>query len=226
MFLWDALFPRRCLGCGGLGSYICLRCGSNLKPVITQTCLYCGRPSLWGLTHPTCRRREGVDGRLSLYYYNNTLKKILAAIKYSLVKEAFSDLSFMIGKQSLFLAGVVRGLGYPTLQPAPLSPLRSNERGFNQALIISRIFSSLLPLLTTDVLVKNKETSPQARLPDRRLRRGNIRGAFSVRRGKRPPEKIIIVDDVITTGETVKELARVLKRAGAKKVYALSVAKG
>lgn len=226
MFLWDVLFPRRCLNCGRYGAYVCMGCANGLKPLHSQRCLYCGKPSLWGLTHPTCRRRDGVDGRISLYYYNAVLKKIIAGLKYRLVTDAFPDLFFIVGRQALFLTEVFRGLGYPPLQPIPLSSGKMAQRGFNQARIISRIFTSLLPLAQADLLYKTKDNLSQATLPGHAQRKSNVRGAFAVRGGLPPPEKMVLIDDVITSGETVKEAARVLKAAGVKKVFALSVAKG
>lgn len=198
-----------------------------LKVKSVQTCIYCGKKSLHGLTHPACRKQNSADGTVSLYYYNNKLKSILAGIKYRLVKDAFPDLFFLIGHQAGFLTRLIRDIA-PTavFVPLPLSSGRLRERGFNQAAVIARMFSRLFDLPTGEPLIKTKETKPQATIHGARDRKNNIRGAFSLKKGAAAPGCVILVDDVITTGETMKEAGQILKRSGSKKVFLLSVAKG
>jgi ComF family protein len=110
------------------------------------------------------------------------------------------------------------------LVPVPLGQQRFRQRGYNQAIELGRWLEKRLGIpMRTDLVARMRETSEQARL-DRRERRKNIRGAFAVLR-ELPATNIAIIDDVITTGSTVSELTRVLKRAGAKRVEVWAVAR-
>ena len=96
MFLKDLLFPKFCLGCGFLGAYICTNCKKKLSYIKQDSCLYCGKPSLYGLTHPGCRREKGVDGFLSVFYYNNLLKSVIKSVKYRLATAVFEELCLVV----------------------------------------------------------------------------------------------------------------------------------
>jgi ComF family protein len=110
------------------------------------------------------------------------------------------------------------------LLPVPLAGRRFRHRGFNQAIELSRCVEQRLAIpMRADVAIRVRETREQAAL-DRRERRKNIRGAFALRRDL-PAANIAIIDDVMTTGSTVNELARVLKRAGAQRVEVWTVAR-
>jgi len=91
MFLIDVLFPKFCLGCSHIGSYICNRCFKKLKVIDKPTCLYCHKQSYLGLTHPRCSKKLSIDGVLSIYYYDNLLKKIIKNIKYRLATVVWDE---------------------------------------------------------------------------------------------------------------------------------------
>lgn len=91
MFLADIFFPKFCLGCGYLGDYICLKCKKKLNYIEKQNCLYCKRQSLYGLTHSICARRNGIDGVITLFQYNDFLKIIIKNVKYRLAKSVLND---------------------------------------------------------------------------------------------------------------------------------------
>jgi ComF family protein len=110
------------------------------------------------------------------------------------------------------------------LVPVPLAPRRFRERGYNQAIELGRYVEKRLRIaLRADLVMRVRETREQAAL-DKRERRKTIRGAFEVVRAL-PATHIAIVDDVMTTGSTVNELARVLKKAGARRVEVWAVAR-
>ena len=116
------------------------------------------------------------------------------------------------------------------IQPIPLTKNRYNERGFNQAKIISLFFQKFIKYHIVNLLVRKKETPPQAQTKSLLERYLNLKGTFAINPNCRDVinhvSNIILIDDVITSGSTVKEAARVLKEAGAKKVYVLALAKG
>jgi len=108
--------------------------------------------------------------------------------------------------------------------PVPLAHRRFCTRGYNQALELGRYLEQRLRIpLRTDLIVRTRETTEQAGL-SRQERRRNIRGAFALSQ-ELPARQVAIIDDVITTGSTVGELARVLKRAGARRVEVWAVAR-
>lgn len=225
MFFIDLLFPKFCLGCGYLGVYLCPFCLKELKYTKNDSCPYCNKASLFGLTHPYCSKTHGIDGLMSIYHYNPLLKKIIKNIKYRLATNIWQEFYKTIEPPAISKLGFYNKLSQDFfIQPIPLSKLRYNERGFNQATIISSFFQKFLHFSTTDSLIRNEERLSQAQTKNKQIRSLNVKGVFSCT--KLVPENILLIDDVITSGSTVKEAARILKIAGAKKVYALALAKG
>lgn len=194
-------------------------------------CLYCGRSSLFGLTHPVCQRRYGIDGLVSIFFYNGFLQKIIKTIKYRLATDAWEDLSKTIDPHKLaklsFFKQIKKELGLLYLQPIPLHIYRMQIRGFNQAQIIAEFFQRILSIPSSSVLTRNKPTRPQAELQKGKERFLNMRRAFEVKEIENiSNNNYILVDDVVTTGATLKEAARVLKLNGAEQVFALTLARG
>lgn len=228
MFLKDLLFPKFCLGCGFLGAYICPNCKKKLNPIQKDTCLYCGKASLYGLTHPVCRRDQGIDGFLSIFYYNNLLKSIIKSIKYRLALDVWRELCLVVEPDLLNKIGDYKKFINEEfyLVPIPLHPKRFRFRGFNQAKIIAQFFNKFLKEPTGEFLLRKKDTPSQAQLQNNKDRYTNMRGAFAVLTHDAEDKNFVLVDDVATTGSTLKEAARVLKRTGAKRVYALTLARG
>lgn len=225
-WLLDSIFPRVCVGCGALGSFICHVCAKNLQKLDQQRCIYCDRASLYGLTHPGCRKKWGLDGAISGYRYSPLMKRLMKTIKYRLAQDALDEL-LLISLPSLANLIVNQSAPYRNLCliPIPLHPHRYNRRGFNQSAVIARAVASAIKLpLETRALVRTRPSRDQARLLDRASRAKNVRDIFAVQ--KPPPLHLLLVDDVITSGSTVRAAAQALKRAGARSVYALSLARG
>ena len=228
MFLIDLFFPKFCLCCGYVGVYLCLSCQNKLKPIEQDVCLYCKKPSLFGLTHPGCQKKLNVDGLLILYYYSPILKKIIKNIKYRLAVQVWQEFYRIIKPEAIEKLGFYKKLSSDfIIQPIPLTKNKYNERGFNQAKIISVFFQKFINYPIVDLLARKKETLAQAQLGSLKKRYQNVRGVFQVIDKKYfNNKKVILVDDVVTTGSTVAEAAQILKEAGAKKVYVLALAKG
>ncbi len=228
MFLLDLFLPKFCLGCGFLGAYICLNCQQKLSYITRDSCLYCSRDSLYGLTHPGCKRENGIDGLISIFHYNNLLKAIIKSIKYRLATEVWKELCLIIdpgriNKLKVFGSVITEDF---LLQPIPLHANKLKRRGFNQAKIIALFFNNFLKMKLTDSLVRVKDTAAQAQMKNNHERYKNMISAFAASGQNIKAKNIILVDDVLTTGSTLKEAARVLKIAGAKKVFVLTLAKG
>jgi len=231
MFFKDFFFPKFCLGCGYIGVYLCTSCQNKLRPIKQDVCLYCKKPSLFGLTNPDCQKKLNIDGLLALYYYNPVLKKIIKNIKYRLATEVWQEFYQIIKFETIERLGFYKKLSSDfIIQSIPLTKNKYNERGFNQAKIISVFFQKFIKFPIVDLLIRKKEMLAQAQIKNKKERYINIKGTFVINPNCRDVinhvSNIILIDDVVTTGSTVKEAAKVLKEAGAKKVYVLALAKG
>jgi len=231
--LTDLVFPRACAGCGGpVGDespHICWNCLASLWPIQRPYCSICGDP-IWGCVEheficAACSaRRPGFDAARSAMHYDGRMAEILQEFKYRRASHLSHDLA-------VFLLQCVRThysiASIDALVPVPLHRRKERERTYNQARLLARDLAGALgkPLLT-QILVRCRATPTQTRLTASE-RRENVRGAFVPRNenwieGRR----LLLVDDVMTTGATVDECARVLKSAGAAVVKAITVARG
>ncbi len=191
----------------------------------SPVCFYCEKPSLLGLTHPRCKRNRGIDGFLSLYLYDGLFKKLLLAAKYkgsykileTLLMYSVKKAAVKIGKWSeLFKASVIS---------VPLHPKRIKERGFNQSDYIADMCTQGGKLKRDINLVRMINTPHLAPIIDKQERKKKIKNAFQYK-GTNPPNTVILVDDVITSGSTILECAKALKEKGVRTVLAFSLAKG
>ncbi len=224
MFL-DLLFPKPCLCCGRWGSYLCSACRRLLSPVRETGCFYCHRKTDFGETHEGCRRPGGLDGVLSCYYYTKEVRSIIRALKYGGCVDAFHEIFFSIPLQAALTLSTLRARS-PLLQPVPLHLQRQKQRGYNQSSLIARFVSYITQYPLVAALERKKYTLPQARAQSRLHRHYNIRNAFSVLNADAVSGKtIILVDDVITSGNTATEAARTLKNAGASEVFVWTLAR-
>ncbi len=183
-----------------------------------------------GFTHPQCIRQNGIDGLVSIFRYNNLLKKLIKTIKYRLATDILDELVSLAKEEIVTKLDFFYNLNNSLLfQPIPLHKQRLRERGFNQAQLIINKLKQIYDISDCDLLERVKNTSSQAQIIDRKERFLNIRGAFGA---LGQTERLIttktffLIDDVVTSGSTVKEAARLLKRYKAAKVYVFSLAKG
>jgi ComF family protein len=217
----NILFPVSCVICGSAvqerkWGAACPRCWSNLTPVPRPICPQCGDPApaiegLCGL----CRTGEhAFDFARSAVLFTDTLREIMHHLKYSdrvSLARPLGDLLKECLSAETFVGSVV--------VPVPLHRSRVRIRGYNQAELIA---SRLERPLACDLLRRRKNTPSQTGL-SRSQRKLNLAGAFEVRR--RLSGAVIVVDDVYTTGSTMNEIAKTLKRAGAERVEVLTVAR-
>jgi ComF family protein len=207
-FFIDALLPKKCVGCQELGSFMCGRCSSKLPRAHPPKQSYIS--ALFDYRNPTTKQS------IWQFKYKN-LRGLADFFGERLYEEILGDLSeeLLFSKKEQLL-----------LVPIPLHPRRLRERGYNQSeLLVKSILNNdanQLFKFSPDVLVRVRETKPQAKKEARSARIQNLRGAFNSNRvlGK----KIILVDDVTTTGATIEEARNVLLAAGARSVRAYTVA--
>jgi len=227
MFLKDLLFPKICVGCSYLGSYICPKCQKQLVYIEEDVCFFCKKPSPFGLTHFSCQKKYYPDSVMSIFYYNNLIKKIIKAVKYQFATEVLKELFQIINPRKIKKLSFFSNFKNVVFQPIPLHLNKEKQRGFNQTKILVSFFQKFLTFPQVDYLTRIKETKPQAEIKERKKRYLNIRDAFSVNSNvKIEKEKtVILVDDVVTSGMTVLEATKTLKKLGFKKVFVLVLAK-
>ena len=228
-YFLDMFFPKFCLGCHKEGTYLCEDCFSVLEIIENHYCL-CKKPQRLpqsGKCH-ACFAKKLNGLYFALSYQGNIVQKIIHQFKYEpYVKELAEPLSsLIIAHFSVSCNPQIENQNY-ILVPVPLTQKKERKRGFNQAKEIAKELSGKLNIsLENDVLVKIKETSPQVELGEKE-RIENPRGAFWVRNAEKVRVgKILLVDDVYTTGATMEECAKVLKEAGAKEVWGVAIARG
>jgi len=234
--LLDLLFPKQCLGCGKWGRYICSSCQRNIKPLRYLKCPVCEKPAIDGMTHPGCSTKYSLDGLTSFFRYDGVVKKAIKHIKYRYVTDIVSELiNFIPDSHFLFFPKLLKTkhLSFYFV-PIPLHPSRYNFRGFNQAEVIAQALHKRLNIpLKTNILIRSKKTIPQVEMKDRDKRLTNMKDAFEVKkqiiqsyelRPKTQELNIVLVDDVFTTGATLRSAASALKHAGAKFVWGITVA--
>jgi ComF family protein len=177
-----------------------------------------------------CRRLEPPYAKAVAYgSYEGGLRELIHMLKYEQLKPAANVLGRMLAEAMSGL-GPLLGSDSITLVPVPLHARKMRQRGFNQSELIARAalktgFSGGKFILKESLLERRRETQSQIGL-SRHQRRENIRGAFAmVKPGLIAGRECLVVDDLFTTGTTVSECARILRRAGASKVWVATVAR-
>lgn len=216
MTLADIFFPSVCHLCGALGPILCTKCCSHFRSIEHDWCVRCGLNVVPGRTCTRCVRHAVGPPVCSLWHLEGNMKKAIWAMKYErdtlLIPELFLNMSLSGLAKISFVCGLVRDA---VLVPIPLHPHQERRRGYNQSLLIARALSVLLDIpVDTSLLRRKRETAPQARTLTHTQRASNISGAFTLGESRAAPYRgaAILVDDVITSGSTIKEAARVLER--------------
>lgn len=219
--LLDFFFPRRCLGCDTWGAYFCPQCLKRIKPFKNQICPVCQKLSLTGKTHPGCQTEFSLDGLVAIFPYKREIKRAIIKLKYKLVTDLAKEL---VEISALNLCFPLKGR--LTMVPIPLHPRRERERGFNQATFLGKLLTKKQDWEMEDKLLKRAVyTLPQVSLKGRQ-REANMKGVFKLNQNlKAKNSSLIAFDDVWTTGSTLKEAGKVLKKEGFKKVWGLTIAR-
>jgi len=242
--LFATLFPADCCICGEpliriSRLPVCENCLGAIHPIEGGLCSICGER----LTSPhafagengevrcgLCRRTEPPYARAVAYgSYEGGLRDLIHMLKYQQVRPAGNVLGRMLAEVLAELEPSFRDAKVLVI-PVPLHRSKLRQRGFNQAEQVARLALKLSPsrdryLLCSDGLERVRETQSQTGLT-RHQRRENLRGAFRVAHPEQVSgREILLVDDVFTTGTTASECARILRRAGATRVWVATVAR-
>lgn len=227
--LFDLVFPKFCLGCGQEGIWICPQCQDKIVQVSSQVCPECGRISRSGKFCKHCQKSKRLSGIIvACYWEEGPIKEIIHNFKYNNVLE-LSD--FLGGLMAEALKENIQTIAdysnHILITAVPLYWLRRAQRGFNQSEMLAEAIAEKLSLPKNfKILKKIRRTKPQAQT-DSKKRRENLQNSFKFYKNITVRGRtIIIVDDVTTTGTTLNECARVLRKAGAKEVWGLVIARG
>lgn len=231
MNLLDFFFPKRCVGCKKLGSYICPNCFASISFDVQTICTICNKPSIDGKTHPGCKITNSLEGTFAAVAYKGIIRKLLYQLKYQpyltdLIPE-LAELCYEALIQDEVFVQLQKK--QPVLVPIPLSSSRLRKRGYNQAGLLAKALGKKFGLKVQPLLKRVKDTKPQYGLK-REERMENMKGAFSFEKDpstslRMTSKVVILIDDVLTTGSTMHEAAKVLKKHGVKEVWGVALAK-
>lgn len=233
----DIVFPIRCISCDDYGDWICPRCLLKIKILSDQTCPLCKRIFTEnGAPCFACKKDTALDGVLIASFYKEKKQKTLLAkmihfYKYRFIPELGQSLGKVLEKSI-----IQSTLPLPdVILPVPLHPRRLRWRGFNQSLIMAdylgqNLTPSLIIPVSDKIVLRNRYTPPQMHIKNKIERTKNVKDAFIINQiefdNLSLKDKIIyLIDDVATTGSTLSECAKILKRNKVKKVYAVVLAR-
>lgn len=228
----DLVYPRYCAGCGGATGdehdYFCWNCKAELSFISLPYCAVCGNP-VSGMVdaeytcYPCSEKRPAFDQARSVARFRGRLRQLIHDFKYNQAVWLRRDLArLLVSGVSTFFDPA----GLDLVAPVPLYPARQRQRSYNQSQLLAENLARHFRIpLKGNLLLRTRPTATQTHLTAEE-RATNVRGAFRVHDRDRPEGRsILLVDDVMTTGATVGECARVLKAAGAAQVLVITVAR-
>ena len=225
----DLLFPRRCPVCGGVampkGRLICPACLKQLSFVSSPACMKCGK-EIGIREQEYCadciRRKKSFTRGFALLNYDSRAAVSMAAVKYHNKREY---LDFYARAAALRFEKQFRQAGIQVIVPVPVHASRLKTRGFNQAAVLAEKLSAELGIPWEELLIRVKKTDPQKSLGSaERLK--NLRGAFEAEQEAGKWERVLLVDDIYTTGSTAEICSRALLKTGVKQVFVFAVCIG
>lgn len=219
------LYPSRCPICGEIAPGICMDCGVQLKVVRQPYCYQCGKPvdSAEQEYCPDCLKgHHSYTQGCGMLLYEGKVKEAIHKIKYNNKREyleTFAGLLARYGEKKIKLWRP------EVLVPIPMYPKKQKIRGYNQAEILAKLLGEYWNLpVDTEILRKRKDTGAQKEL-DRAGRRRNLQDAF-VAESDGKYKRVLLVDDVYTTGSTVDAAASALKACGISEIFFIAICIG
>ena len=215
----ELVFPARCVGCGSNGEFLCGECADSMPVAGGARCSRCWRPVAGCLSCETAP--PPFDSLRSAFVDRGVVPDLVRALKYrgatALAEPMAEWLASTVGSY---------GMDADVIVPVPLSGLRRRTRGYNQAEELARALGRRLDMaIWPSALERRRDTPPQARSADAEERRRNVAGAFHANDPDIAGRRLLLVDDVTTTGATLAACATALKSAGARSVRALTFAR-
>jgi competence protein ComFC len=226
------LYPPACAICAAEiepDKYLCAECGAKLVRIKPPFCEKCSEPFQGAITNrfdcANCAHRTlYFETAVSTFRSRGVARRVILDFKYGgqihLRRLVASWLFAALEDDRL------RDQEFDLIVPVPLHPARERERGFNQAFLLAELVSAQMSIQVRSVLERIRYTTTQTAF-DRDERMENLRGAFRLRKNADVRKlRLLLIDDVLTTGSTLSECARVLRRGGACSVHAATAARG
>lgn len=230
-FQW--FYPRSCMGCGverpQAFRFLCWECWSLVKRVELPYCDRCGDPVVGAVEHAYicyfCANRTIVyDRARSAVRYNGVIAEAIQELKYRWGFWLIPDLAEILYR---LVVAEFSDVKYDVVLPIPLHIERRRRRGYNQSAFLARALAKRLEIAYAGRWLKRVKATPTQTHLTAAGRMSNVSSAFEVvQRDSVKGKSVLVVDDVITTGATVYACAKMLRKAGAKAVYVVSVARG
>jgi competence protein ComFC len=230
----DLVYPRQCKLCGGSKRcdefpFLCNDCFDSAKVIHPPCCQKCGLPFAGNAGEEArCANCSELgfefDRAVSMFHFKGVVREAIHRFKYS--HEEYWSKALI--KWTLTAAdGCLKPGEFDLVIPVPLYPVKFRERGFNQSGVLAEAIAKQWGAkYDSKALVRTRETETQVHL-DRRERLENLKGAFGVRRGASLANlRVLLVDDVLTTGSTASECAAALREAGATSILVFTLARG
>ncbi len=216
----ETIFPKTCLSCGKIGDFFCQQCQAKIRKIELPLCPFCRRISAQGHSCLKCRQKKALNGATVYgYYQSQPLKLAIKALKYGNI----FGLSEYLAK--ILIEKIEKdNLQFDIITSVPISKKRLRERGYNQTELLGRVIAEYFKKPFFMGLIKAKDTLPQVGLK-RTERLYNLKNSFVVTAGDIKDKKVLLIDDVLTTGATLNEVAKVLKKAGARQVWGAVLAR-
>ena len=217
----DLVLPPRCVGCRQAGVCLCAECMSHIPRVEPPCCARCGDAVI---ANELCARCQTfplqIEGIRSVVYFEGVLRQAMHWLKYrgrTVLADPLGDLMATYWMQQAIPIDVV--------VPVPLHAARLRERGYNQAALLAREMARRAGLVVDEqVLIRHRATDSQVKL-DASQRKENVHAAFRCSSNGLAGKRVLLIDDVCTTGATLEACAMALYDGGARSVQALTLAR-
>jgi len=229
--LASLFYPATCVVCSANidnAEYLCADCRQRAPRIVAPFCAKCSEPFPGAITQTfscaNCEHRTlHFDCAVAAYRSRGLVRKVLHQFKYGKQRHLRYPVARWLA-ESLHDPRL-RGRHFDVIVPVPLHPARERERGFNQAALIAELIATSAAIPSRPVLERIRYTTTQTAY-DRAERMENLHGAFRLRKNRDVRGlRVLLIDDVLTTGSTLSECARVLRRAGAVSVHGATAAR-
>ncbi len=229
MGILDLLYPARCPVCHGViqgKSLVCPSCKKKLHYIKEPKCKKCGK-ELDKQEQEYCidcqRFSHSFDKGEAVFVYDPVMKRSISMFKYHNRREYAR---FYAREMESHCRGFIERCAPDVIMPVPVHPIKRRQRGFNQAELVAKELGKMLQIpVVTDYLVRIEKTTPQKELT-RQQRKANLRKAFAVRKKGVSYKRVLLIDDIYTTGSTLDALSELLKENHSKNVFFLTICVG
>jgi ComF family protein len=229
--LASLFYPATCVVCAAnveRSEYLCADCQRPAPRIVAPFCTKCSEPFSGAITQAfSCANCEHrllhFDCAVAAYRSRGLVRKLVHEFKYAKQRHLRYPLAGWL--RETLDDPRLRGRHFDVIVPVPLHPARERERGFNQAALLADLLGAAIGGAVRPVLERTRYTTTQTAY-DRAERIENLRGAFRLRKNQDVRDlRVLLIDDVLTTGSTLSECARVLKDAGAVSIHAATAAR-